>query len=235
MDRIRDIAEDRGCMIMTDCAHSPGAEYKGRKAGSLGDMGAFSFHQQKNMSTLGEGGMLTTNDENLYARANMFRNHGREGHSHKFSMVGHNYRMTDVQGAVGLVQLRKLDSLNSRRMALARLLTSLLREVRGVVPPHVGKDVKHVFHLYNLLVGETLGMSRDQFIEKLGTDYGICAGTHYEPIHLADIYVQRGSKEGDCPVAERVGGMNLTLPIHPRLGEDDIHQMGKAVREIAQA
>ncbi len=234
MDRIMRIARNNDILVMTDCAHSPGAEYRGRKTGSLGDIGAFSFHQQKNMSTLGEGGMVTTDDETIYKSAKMFRNHGREEHSHEFSMVGHNYRMTDVQGAVGLVQLAKLDSFNEKRIANATLLTDLLADVRGIVTPYVQRDVKHVFHLYNILVDEKrLGLSRDQFVEKLAADYGILAGTHYAPIHLAPIYRERGSKPGDCPVAERIGRMNFTLPTHPRLTEGNVRYMAKAVREIA--
>jgi len=234
MDRIMRIARNSDVLVMTDCAHSVGAEYKGRKTGSLADIGAFSFHQQKNMSTLGEGGMVTTDDEEIYRVARMFQNHGREGHSHEFSMVGHNYRMTDVQGAVGLVQLAKLDSFNQKRIANAGLLTKLLKDVRGITTPYIESDVKHVFHLYNLLVDEKkIGISRDQFVEKLGADYGIAAGTHYAPIHLATIYKERGSRAGDCPVAERIGAMNLTLPTHPRLTEENIRYMAKAVREIA--
>jgi len=234
MDRIMRISRNNDILVMTDCAHSVGAEYKGRKTGSLADIGAFSFHQQKNMSTLGEGGMVTTDNEEIYRVARMFQNHGREGHSHEFSMVGHNYRMMEVQGAVGLVQLAKLDSFNAKRIANAGLLTKLLKDVRGITTPYVESDVKHVFHLYNLLVDEKkAGVSRDQFVEKLGAEYGIGAGTHYAPIHLATIYRERGSKPGDCSVAERIGAMNFTLPTHPRLTDENIRYMAKAVREIA--
>jgi len=236
MDPIMELAQDNECKVLTDCAHSPGAEYKGRKTGSLGDIGAFSFHQQKNMSTLGEGGMVTTDDEEIYRIARMYQNHGREGHSHEFSMVGHNYRMTDVQGAVGIIQLRKLDSLNERRIANARLLEKLLREVPGITPPFVAEGAKHVFHLYNILVEEgEIGLSRDEFVELLGRDFGIVAGTHYSPIHLTRIYMKRGSKRGDCPVAERVGQRNVTLPIHPRLTPENINYMGEALRKICGA
>ena len=150
MDPVMEIAEDSRALVMTDCAHAPGGKYKGRMVGSLAHLGAFSFHQQKNMSTLGEGGMLTTDDDRMAARAEMFRNHGRLGHSHEFSMIGHNYRMTEVQGAVGIIQLGKLDSLNDRRISNARLLTELISNVEGIRPPRVMEGVKHVFHLYNL-------------------------------------------------------------------------------------
>lgn len=231
MKRIVEVAEKHDCMIMTDCAHSPGAEYGKRKAGSLGDMGAFSFHQQKNMSTLGEGGMFTTDDEYLYRRARMFQNHGREGHSHVFTMVGHNYRMTDVQAAAGLIQLSKLDELNSIRIKNAGLLTDLIEDIPGITPPYVAGNVKHVFHLYNILV--EFGMRREELISGLVQE-GITAGTHYEPIHLADIYRERGSMPGDCPVAEDIGLRNVTLPMHPRLTDRSIRYMADAIRKVVK-
>ena len=233
MDEINEVATDHGCPVMTDCAHAPGAEYRGRKAGSLGDMGAFSFHQQKNISTLGEGGMLTTDSDELYRRARMFQNHGREGHSHEFTMVGHNYRMTEVQAAVGLIQLSKLDELNSTRIRNANVLTDMIRDIPGVVPPSISEGVRHVFHLYNLLVEVAdFGVERDELVKRLGEN-GIGAGTHYEPIHLAEIYRQRGSRPGDCPVAEDVGMRNITLPMHPRLTRSDLEFMAEAIRGAA--
>ncbi len=234
MDPIMEIARDNNCRVLTDCAHAPGAEYEGRKAGSLGDLAAFSFHQQKNMSTLGEGGMLTTDDDAIHDVARVFQNHGRKGHSHVFSRVGHNYRMTEIQGAVGLIQLHRLDSLNARRIEIASLLTELIEDVPGITTPHVCKQMKHVFHLYNILVdSDVVGRGRDAFLETLEGDFGIVAGKHYEPIHLARIYMDRGSREGDCPVAEEISKRNITLPIHPRLSEGNIEYMAEAVREIA--
>jgi perosamine synthetase len=236
MDPIMEIAEDCQALVMTDCAHAPGAEYRGRKVGSLANLGAFSFHQQKNMSTLGEGGMLTTDDDRLAERAEMFRNHGRRGHSHEFSMIGHNYRMTEIQGAVGTIQLGKLDSLNERRMSNAGLLTELISAIDGVRPPRVIGGVRHVFHLYNLVIDPgKVGMDRNRFIERLGLEYGIAAGTHYEPIHLARVYAERGSRPGDCPVAEGVGMSNITLPMHPRIEQEDIRYMAEAIAAIAGA
>jgi len=234
MDEIKEVASDHNCTVMTDCAHSPGAEYRGGKAGSLGDMGAFSFHQQKNISTLGEGGMLTMDSDELHRRARMFQNHGREGHSHVFTMVGHNYRMTDVQATVGLIQLSKLDELNSIRIRNADMLTEMIGGIPGIIPPSVIEGVKHVFHLYNLLVeGDAFGMDRNELIQKLG-ERGVRAGTHYEPIHLAEIYRQRGSGPGDCPVAEDIGMRNLTLPMHPRLTRSDLEYMADAIRSSAE-
>ncbi len=234
MDPIMDVAEDYQAVVMTDCAHAPGAEYKGRMVGSLAHLGAFSFHQQKNMSTLGEGGMLTTDDDRMAQRAEMFRNHGRLAHSHEFSMIGHNYRMTEVQGTVGIIQLGKLDSLNERRISNARLLTELISDVEGIRPPTAMACVKHVFHLYNLVIdADEVGFDRERFLERLGREYGIAAGTHYEPIHLAGTYAERGRGPGDCPVAEKVGMCNITLPMHPRIDRDGVRYMAEAIANIA--
>ncbi len=236
MDPIMEIAESHGCLVMSDCAHAPGAEYKGKKAGSIADMGAFSFHQQKNMSTLGEGGMLVTDNEELYERARLYRNHGREPHSHVFKMVGHNYRMTDIQAAVGLVQLSKLDSLNSKRISLSRMLTDLLKDVDGITTPTEKDDRVHVYHLYNILVDSSvIGMERDRFLDELSERYGIVAGKHYDPVHLTKIYRELGSRPGECPVAERLTKSNVTLPIHPRLSEADIQYMAECVRKLASS
>ncbi len=234
MDSIMEIAEDHDCLVLSDCAHAPGAEYKGKKAGSIADMGAFSFHQQKNMSTLGEGGMLVTDDDELYERARLYRNHGREPHSHVFKMVGHNYRMTDIQAAVGLVQLSKLDSLNAKRISLSRLLTRLLEDVRGVSTPKEAEGCVHVYHLYNILVDPSaIGMDRDTFISELADRYGIVAGKHYSPVHLTEIYRELGSGPGECPTAERLTEVNVTLPIHPRLSESDVRYIADCVSELA--
>jgi perosamine synthetase len=232
MEEIMSIASDHDCLIMSDCAHSPGAEYRGRRMGSMADLGAFSFHMQKNISTLGEGGMLTTDDAAFEERARLYRSHGRWGNSHEFKIVGHNYRMMEIQGAVGRVQLGKLDGFNSRRIENARILTECLQGVQGVITPTVHPHVKHVFHLYNILLKEDqLGISRDDFLDRLESDYGIRAGKHYEPIHVSKTL---GALSNDrCPVADRLGYSNITLPTHPRLREVDLRYMAEAVSETA--
>ena len=156
MDALNDLARPRKICVVEDAAHAAGAEYKGRKAGSLGDIAVFSFHQQKNMVTLGEGGLVTTSDKSLYERMLSHRSlccltydpkgkylpldesihpMGKRYWFLDFEEIGFNYRMTDVQAAVGLVQLRKLDSLNQRRMQIAAKYSAGLRGIRGLTLP----------------------------------------------------------------------------------------------------
>src|SRR5579864_3865033 len=185
MDALNALAAPRGIVVVEDAAHAAGAEYKGRRAGSLGDVGVFSFHQQKNMVTLGEGGMITTQDKALFEsmlshRSLCCRTYDPKGkylaideeaqpmgkrYWHlEFDGVGFNYRMTEMQAAVGLVQLRKLESLNARRIEIAKKYTEGLRGVRGLQLPHVPSDRKHVFHIYLLLLEPEFRLNKEDFM-----------------------------------------------------------------------
>jgi dTDP-4-amino-4,6-dideoxygalactose transaminase len=185
MDALNELARPRGIAVVEDAAHAAGAEYKGRKAGALGDIGVFSFHQQKNMVTLGEGGLITTNSKALYERMLSYRSLCCRAYDPKgkylpidesvrpmgkkywyldFDDVGFNYRMTDVQAAVGLVQLKKLDSLNARRIEVARKYAEGLQGIPGLRLPYVSPDVKHVFHVYTVLVEPEFSLSKEDFI-----------------------------------------------------------------------
>ena len=254
MDAFTALAHKHGLAIVEDAAHVPGGEYKGRKAGSLGHIGCFSFHEQKNMSTLGEGGMVTTDDDALAERVALYRSHcARDfGGSLKylpidetkhprderfwwqeFDDAGYNVRMTDMQAAVGRVQLRKLDELNARRIANAQHLTARLADIKGVTPPYVAPDVKHVFHLYLVLIDPgTFGMGKTELMRRLLHEHGIKAGTHYIPVNWTMAYRKRGHREGECPVAEAAFERLITLPIHPRLTEADQDYMADAIASL---
>ena len=254
MDPFMALANKHGVAVVEDAAHVPGGEYKGRKAGALGHIGCFSFHEQKNMSTLGEGGMVTTDDDALAERVALYRSHCARvfGGSLKylpidetkhprderfwwqeFDDAGYNVRMTDMQAAVGRVQLRKLDELNARRIANAQHLTARLADIKGVTPPYVAPDVKHVFHLYLVLVDPgTFGMGKTELMRRLLHEHGIKAGTHYIPINWTTAYRKRGHREGECPVAEAAFERLITLPIHPRLTESDLDYMADAIASL---
>ena len=254
MDAFMALAHKHGLAIVEDAAHVPGGEYKGRKAGALGHIGCFSFHEQKNMSTLGEGGMVTTDDDALAERVALYRSHCARvfGGSLKylpidetkhprderfwwqeFDDAGYNVRMTDMQAAVGRVQLRKLDELNARRIANAQHLTARLADIKGVTPPYVAPDVKHVFHLYLVLIDPgTFGMGKTELMRRLLHEHGIKAGTHYIPINWTTAYRKRGHREGECPVAEAAFERLITLPIHPRLTEADQDYMADAIASL---
>jgi perosamine synthetase len=251
------LAERHGLAIVEDAAHAPGGEYNGRKTGSLGHIGCFSFHEQKNMSTLGEGGMVTTDDDQLAERVLLYRSHCCRvfGGSLKYPAIdetkvprddrfwwvefedaGYNVRMTDIQAAVGRVQLRKLDALNARRIANARYLSARLAEIKGLTPPYVSPKVKHVFHLYPVLVNsEEFGLCKTELMRRLFDEYGIRSGTHYIPVNWTTAYKNRGHREGECPVAEAAFEKLVTLPIHPRLTEEDLDYMAEAIESLGRS
>src|SRR5213593_2145201 len=195
MDAILALAKRHGFAVIEDACHAVGAEYKGRKAGSMGTTGCFSFHEQKNMSTLGEGGMVVTNDPAVFERVALYRSHctrvygrstnycsldearfpmGKRFWWQDFDDCGYNFRMTDMQGAVGVVQLRKLDTFNQRRIDNATYLSAGLRDVPGIMLPTVSPGCKHVFHLYPVQIDpEKFGRSRDDFVHAMLHEKGI--------------------------------------------------------------
>jgi dTDP-4-amino-4,6-dideoxygalactose transaminase len=254
MDDLNALARPRGIVIVEDAAHAAGAEYKGRKSGSLGDIGVFSFHQQKNMVTLGEGGMITTRNKAFFEsmlshRSLCCRTYDPKGkylpidekvnpmgkrYWHlEFDGIGFNYRMTEVQAAVGLIQLRKLDSLNARRIEIAKKFTDGLREIKGLRLPDVPPHIKHVFHVYLLLVEPEFRVSKEDFMWDLYTGKQIKVWSHYMPIHLTQIYRSLGHGEGECPVAEAQFERYVSIPIHPRLTEESVQYVINSIRELA--
>ncbi len=254
MDRINEIAKKHGILVIDDCAHNPGGEYNGKKSGSLADMSVFSFHQQKNMCTLGEGGIVTTDNRDLYEKALSFRSLRCRiyGQSYKylsvdekkypmnkeywrvqFDGIGYNYRMTDIQAAVGLEQLKKLDVHNTKRIELADEYNGKLDGILGLTLPYVDPKGKHVFHLYVVQLEGSFAVSKREFMWRLYTEKGIKAWSHYMPIHLTDPYRAQGHVEGECPVAEQAYYKYVSLPIHPRLSSEAVEYMAACIKEIA--
>jgi perosamine synthetase len=256
MDRIMAVAQKHGIPVIEDCAHTAGAEYLGRKAGALGTMGVFSFHQQKNMCTLGEGGMVTTDSRELYEKVLSYRSlccriyggsdkyleidesrfpMGKEYWRLQFDDIGYNFRMTDAQGAVGLAQLAKLDGFNATRIALASRLTERLAGAPGVELPWVDPRGRHIFHFYELQLLDGHPLSKSEMMWELYMHKGIKAWNHYMPIHLTEPYRAQGHSEGECPVAEKAHERFLSLPIHPRLTNEAIDYMAGCVAELSGA
>lgn len=228
MDSINEIAKEKGIVVIEDAAHALGAVYKDRKVGTLSDIAAFSFQQCKNMSTLGEGGMIVTDNDEYAEKIKLYRSHGSGIYS------GLNYRMTDVQGAVGVVQLDRIERHNEIRRKLAHYLTNLLKEVNGINPPYEMKNIKHAYHLYNTLVEpDIINMNRDTFIKKLLDEEGIKAITqYYPPIHLLKPYQKLGHQEGECPITEEFTKRIVTLPLCPRLTFEDMKFMVDAIKRV---
>lgn len=254
MDALNELARSRGICVVEDAAHTAGAEYKGRKAGSLGDIGVFSFHQQKNMVTLGEGGLITTSSKAIYERMLSYRSlccltydpkgkylpldesvipMGKRYWYQDFDEIGFNYRMTDAQAAIGLVQLRKLDSFNARRIEIAEQYSHGLQGIEGLTLPFVSPESKHVFHIYTLLLEDAFPRSKEDFMWDLYTQKGIKAWSHYMPIHLTTAYRKLGHKPGECPVAEELFQRYVSIPIHPRMTDEDVQYVIDSIRELS--
>ncbi len=223
MDALKEIAEDKGIFLVEDAAQAHGAEYKGQKAGSIGDMGCFSFYATKNM-TVGEGGMITTNDPKLARKARLLRNHGQSQKYHH-DTLGYNYRMTEFCAAIGSVQLKKLDESNAKRRVNAQLLTQGIRSFHGLTVPYVDKDVKHIFHQYVVRVEEDYPRDRDELADSL-TEKGVGVAVHYPlPIYRQPLYLKLGYEETKCPNTEDACRRVLSLPVHPLVDRKDVEFM----------
>jgi len=254
MDAILAVARRHGLAVVEDACHALGAAYRGRKAGSLGAIGCFSFHEQKNISTLGEGGMVVTNDPVLFERVALYRSHctrvygrstkycsldearfpmGRRFWWQDFDDCGYNFRLTDIQAAVGRVQLRKLDLLNQRRRDNAAYLSAGLRDVPGLTLPVVRPGHDHVFHLYPVQIDPArYGRTKEDFIYAMRHERGVQVGTHYTPLHLATAFQRRGFRKGMFPVAEAVAERLVTLPLHPRQTRAALDYLIESVRAL---
>ena len=231
MDALKEIAEDREIALVEDAAQAHGAEYKGQKAGSIGDMGCFSFYATKNM-TAGEGGMITTNDQKLARKARLLINHGQSQKYHH-DTLGYNYRMTEICAAIGSVQLKKLDEFNAKRRENAKLLTQGIRKFHGLTVPYVMKDVKPVFHQYVMRVEDTYPRGRDELADLL-TEKGVGVAVHYPiSIYRQPLYLKLGYGGKKCPNTEEACRRVLSLPVHPLVDKKDIEYMLDVLKDIS--
>ncbi len=225
---IMEICEDHNLILIEDACQAHGAEYEGKKVGSFG-IGCFSFYATKNMTT-GEGGMITTNDKNISIKCRLIRNHGDVG-KYNHVILGYNYRMTEIQAAIGLVQLEKLDTLNEKRRKNAKYLSKHLR-VEGLVTPYEAKNVKHVYHQYVVRLEDEFPMSRDEFVAYL-KQHGIECAVHYPlPVYKQLLYQNLGYRDVKCPVAEEVSSKVLSLPVHPFLTDEELKYIVEVVNSV---
>ncbi|MBU0481706.1 MAG: DegT/DnrJ/EryC1/StrS family aminotransferase [Proteobacteria bacterium] len=226
MDPILRFAEKHGLVVIEDAAQAHGAEYKGRRAGSLGRAGCFSFYPGKNLGAYGEAGAVVTNDETLAARMRIFRDHGQQQKYHH-SVIGWNSRMDGIQGAILDVKLKHLPLWNAARRKNAALYTTLLEGTKGVALPSEAKNTKHVYHIYPVRL-----RNRDRVLARLAEKKIFC-GIHYPvPIHLQQAYAGMGFGAGMYPVAEKYAGEQLSLPMFPELTEQQINYVTDEIRQI---
>jgi dTDP-4-amino-4,6-dideoxygalactose transaminase len=227
MDEFRDLAEDKEVSIIEDDCQAHGAEYDGRRVGSLGHVGCFSFYTSKNMTVCGDGGMIVTNDEQVADAARSFRDCGRASR-YTMQRIGYTSRLNTVNAAIGRVQLRRLDKWNDARRRMANLYRKELEGAADVeLPPTEMPGQTSVYHLFVIRSDH-----RDQLSSHLESN-GVEAAIHYPiPIHLQAPYRTRyGYSEGTFPIAEKLAGSVLSLPIHPAITEEEVRTVSRIVRD----
>lgn len=223
MDPIMEIVRAHGLSVIEDACQAHGAEYKGKRAGSIGDIGCFSFYPGKNLGAYGEAGGVVTNNAELDKKIRILRDHG-QSRKYWHDVIGVNGRMDGLQGAVLEVKLRYLAAWNEARRRNAAIYNRLLEGVEGVVTPREMEYGRHVYHIYAIRVQDRQGL-----MDAL-TGRGVSCGIHYPvPVHLQDAYQFLGIGKGAFPVAERCAEEFVSLPMFPELSEEQIE---KVVYEI---
>ncbi len=222
MDPIVDIARRHNLKVIEDAAQAHGAEYKGRRAGSIGDLGCFSFYPGKNLGAYGEGGLVTTNDPDCARTVRMLRDWGQDRRYHHL-LKGYNYRLEGIQGAILRVKLRRLEEWTELRRAHARRYRELLAG-SGVQTPEEMPYARHVYHIYALRTA-----NRDA-LQKALQAAGVQSGLHYPiPVHMQPAYADLGYKEGDFPLAEQSAAEELSLPMFAEMTDGQIQEVANAV------
>jgi len=225
MEEIYEIKKIYGLYIVEDAAQAHGAEYKGKKVGSLGDLGSFSFYYTKNLGALGEAGGITTNDDKIYEELKLLRNHGQVS-SYSSIRFGFNARLDEIQAAVLNLKLKKLDEWNEKRIKIANLYRKFLKDTPCKFQ-EVKEGVKHVYHYFVIRVPE-----RDKLVEFL-RENGVEVGIHYPvPCHLQKASSIYGYKEGDLIVTEKVSKEIISLPCHPYLNEEDVEYISNLIKKF---
>lgn len=237
MDEIHSIAKEHNLLVIEDAAHALGAEYKGKKIGSMSDMTCFSFHPVKPITT-GEGGMVVTNDEKLYERLKLFRSHGitrdeklmteNQGDWYYQQLeLGYNYRITDISCALGISQMDKLDGFLKKRKEIAVRYDEAFRNVSGLMLPYQSEGAISGWHLYMLQI---IGKDRKEVFDFLRKN-GIGVNVHYIPVYKHPYYQRNGYADVCCPCAEQFYERAISLPIYPGLTEE---KQGYVIEEITK-
>jgi perosamine synthetase len=241
---LRALAKTHGLKLLADACHAVGGRYKDRPVGSLADFSTFSFHPVKHMTT-GEGGMVTTDDKAAAETMRAFRNHGittdHRTRSEKgtwfYEMVelGFNYRITDIQCALGISQLAKLDGWVARRRQIASVYDQQLESIAGVEPLTVSPHVDHAYHLYVVRITPGGAVDRSAVFDRM-REAGIGVNVHYIPVHLHPYYRENhGTAPGLCPVAEAAYERILSLPMYPGLSERDQARVVETLQTALEA
>lgn len=238
ISEIMSIANEHNLVVIEDGAHSLGATYKGRKVGTTAHMTMFSFHPVKPITTA-EGGIIVTNNEEYYKKLLKFRSHGIEqvpysskkgGWYYEMTELGYNYRMTDLQAALGVSQLKKLNSFIARRQEIAATYTEAFKDVKGITVPKQLADTESGWHLYMVQLENT--ERKQVFDEMRAANIGV--HVHYIPVYWHPYYRELGYEIGLCPVAENWYEKALTLPVHPGLTNNEIEKIIQTLIELTK-
>lgn len=222
MKPIMDIAQRHKVSVIEDAAQAIGASQDGTMCGNFGDCGCFSFYPSKNLGCFGDGGLVTTNREDLAEKIKMLRNHGQDS-TYFYKVIGGNFRLDGIQGAVLSVKLKYVDQWNEKRRQHAALYDNLFAD-SPVRPPRIDSNNVSIYHQYTVAVPE-----RDQ-LQKLLAEHRIGSAVFYpRPLHLQDCFKELGYKKGDFAVAERLCSEVLSLPVYPELASEQIEYVGRTV------
>lgn len=240
IDEIKEIADENDLYLIEDACHALGAEYRRKKVGCFADLTVFSFHPVKHITT-GEGGAVVTDDDELYERMLLLRNHGIDrdasrrsgkdsGYAYDMKVLGRNYRITDFQCALGISQLKKLDSFIKRRSELATLYNESFSDLNYVKTPKTKPYVKNAWHIYTLLLER--GVDRDEFFRYM-REKNIGVNVHYIPVYRHSYYAKNFNfSPEDYPVTEDVFNRIITLPLYPKLLDEEVAQVIDAVKDF---
>ncbi|WDV46155.1 UDP-4-amino-4,6-dideoxy-N-acetyl-beta-L-altrosamine transaminase [Clostridiaceae bacterium M8S5] len=239
MDELLKLADEYNLKIIEDASHALGATYKDSMIGCISDMTTFSFHPVKHITT-GEGGMITTNNKELYEKLSLFRTHGITRNINTSDLgdwyyeqvdLGYNYRITDIQCALGISQLSKIESFVERRRAIAKKYDEELSKIDEIIVPYQDKNTKSSYHLYVIkLKLDRLKVGRKHIFDELKKS-GIGVNVHYIPVYYHPYYKELGYVKGLCEKAEELYDRMITIPLYPQMSDSDVEQVINALKK----
>jgi perosamine synthetase len=232
MEPILELAKRHNLFVVEDCAEALGAEYKGQKVGTLGDVGCFSFFANKVITT-GEGGMVTTNNPALHERMMLLRDHGMTKEKRYWHLYpGFNYRMTNLQAAIGLAQMERIEDFQSYRQQVVQHYNEHLQEIDGITLPPQSEWAKNIYWLYSIVLDEQrLGIHRDGMAAKLA-DYGIETRPFFYPLHIQPPY--ESFAIGDYPVTQKLATGGLSLPTANGIRLEDVDKVCEVIKKVVR-
>jgi perosamine synthetase len=228
------LSKKHNLFVVEDAAEAHGAEYRGNVVGCLGNVGCFSFYTNKIVTT-GEGGMAVTNNDEIAERLELFRDlaHSKEKRYLHYE-IGFNYRMTNLQAAIGLAQMERIEEYIDARRKNAKLYTSFLKDVKGITPPPEADWAKNIYWLYSILIQEDFGTSRDELVNELAKR-GIETRPFFIPMHKQPVFKKMGLTSGDFPIADELCTKGICLPSSSSLEEKQLRYVCDSIKEIQKA